>query len=264
MNAPVLDRAPLNTAELEEYRQSGFIVRRGTFAAEEIAELTAETNRLLTERGDLIDPYNLRCRFMPHVDTGEKLFEVFDPVNDISPVCARITSDDRLLGMVESIMGEPACVFKEKLIFKPPGALGYNLHQDIPRYWVGFPRSFLTVLIPIDPSTEENGCTEVFGGYHHDFLSPADRPDLYMLPDDCVDRARRVTLVLEPGDVAIFHGLTPHRSAANRSGDMRRVFYVSYNARSDGGDQREKHYREFQERMRQRLAPDATVPPYFR
>lgn len=85
-----------------------------------------------------------------------------------------------------------------------------------------------------------------------------------MLPDDCVDPARRVNLVLDSGDVAIFHGLTPHRSAANRSGDMRRVFYVSYNARSDGGDQRERHYREFQERMRARLAAESDRAPYFR
>lgn len=28
--------------------------------------------------------------------------------------------------------------------------------------WAGFPRTFLTVLIPIDPSSVENGCTEVF------------------------------------------------------------------------------------------------------
>jgi ectoine hydroxylase-related dioxygenase (phytanoyl-CoA dioxygenase family) len=142
--------------------------------------------------------------------------------------------------------------------------MGYNLHQDIPRTWEGFPRSFMTVLIPIDPASEANGCTEVFSGYHHEFMSPPGRPDLYMLPPDSVDPARRTALVLEPGDVALFHGLTPHRSDPNRSQSMRRTFYVSYNARSDGGDQRAAHYREFQETMRQRLASTAAEPPYFR
>jgi hypothetical protein len=254
----------LSARELEEYRQAGFILRRGVFTADDMQELTAEANRLLTERRDLIDPCNLRCRFMAHVETGEQLFEVFDPVNDISPVCARIVNAERLLGMIASIMGEPACLFKEKLIFKPPGALGYNLHQDIPRYWPGFPRSFLTVLIPIDRSTEENGCTEVFFGYHHDFLSPDDQPDQYMLPDECVDPARRVKLILDPGDVAIFHGLTPHRSAHNRSGDFRRTLYASYNARSDGGDQRDRHYAEFQARMAQYHRAQGRSVAYFR
>ncbi|HEY3966760.1 MAG TPA: phytanoyl-CoA dioxygenase family protein [Planctomycetaceae bacterium] len=263
MNPAPSDVISLSARDLQDYRQDGFIVRRGMFAADEMAELAKECKRLLTARADLIDPFNLRCRFTPHHETGENLFEVFDPVNDISPVCARFTGDARLLTSIESIYGGPACLFKEKLIFKPPGALGYNLHQDIPRYWNSFPRTFLTVLIPIDPATEENGCTEVFAGYHHEFLSPPDRPDQYMLPDECVDPARRVPLALEPGDVAIFHGLTPHRSGPNRSRTPRRALYASYNAHSDGGDQRAGHYREFHDRMRARFT-DPARSPFFR
>lgn len=264
MTATAIDRTPLSALELDRYRSHGFVIRRGVFPAEEMRAFCAETERLLIDRRDLIDPTNLRCRFMAHVETGEKVFEVFDPVGDISPLCAQFAADARILAMVEAILGEPAYLFKEKLIFKPAGALGYNLHQDIPRYWEGFPRTFLTVLIPIDGTTEENGCTEVYSGYHDDFLSPADRPDAYMLPDECVDPSRGVKLVLEPGDVAIFHGLTPHRSAPNRSQGMRRAFYVSYNARSDGGDQRAQHYREFQQRMRAHYDPPAREKLYFR
>jgi hypothetical protein len=249
---------------MRQWRADGYLVLRSVFFPEEMQTLLAETERLLTERRDLIDQCNLRCRFMAHVETGEKVFEVFDPVNDISSVCEKFTSDPRLLAIVESILGEPACLFKEKLIFKPPGALGYNLHQDIPRNWQGFPQTFLTVLIPIDRATPENGCTEIFAGYHHDFLAPADRPDVYMLPDDAVDQSRRVKLVLEPGDVAIFHGLTPHRSDPNRSSEMRRALYVSYNACSEGGDQRQRHYREFHERMRAYQTSQGHENVYFR
>ena len=252
----------LTREQLRSYETDGFLVVRDVFSVDEMHELLAETERLLTERHDLISPNNLRCRYMAHHQTGEPLFEVFDPVNDVSPVCERFTTDPRIVSAVESIYGEPACLFKEKLIFKPPGALGYKLHQDIPLAWKGFPRTFLTVLIPIDPSSEENGCTEVFSGYHGDFLS--NDGATYMLPDDAVDVGRRTHLVLAPGDVAIFHGLTPHRSASNRSNQMRRVLYVSYNAVSDGGDQRDSHYAEFRERMRERLTPQATVPLFFK
>ncbi len=257
------DDQHLSEDHLRMWHEDGFLVLRNVFPREEMRTLQAESERLLTERRGLIDPCNLRCRFMAHVETGEKVFEVFDPVNDISPVCEQFTSAPRLLAIVESILGEPARLFKEKLIFKPPGVLGYHLHQDIPRHWEGFPRTFLTVLIPIDPTTAENGCTEVFSGYHHDFLSPPGRPDLYMLPDEVVDPARSVPLILDPGDVAVFHGLTPHRLAPNRSGGLRRVFYVSYNAGSDGGDQRAAHYREFQKRMRQHLEAQGNGKAYF-
>ena len=252
----------LSIARRRQYESLGFLVLKNVFDAAEMRSLLAESERLLTDHEDLINPNNLRCRYMAHHETGEPLFEVFDPVNDISPVCQRFCFDPRILSIVESIYGEAACLFKEKLIFKPPGALGYKLHQDIPLAWDGFPRSFLTVLIPIDPSSEENGCTEVFSGYHGDFLSSDD--SVYMLPDDCVDLDRRTPLVLNPGDIAIFHGLTPHRSAPNRSKQMRRVFYVSYNAQSDGGDQRESHYAEFRERMRQHRQTTTTGPVFFR
>ena len=85
-----------------------------------------------------------------------------------------------------------------------------------------------------------------------------------MLPDDAVDSGRRTSLVLEPGDIAVFHGLTPHRSDPNRSSQMRRVLYVSYNAKSDGGDQRESHYAEFRERMCQYRQTVTTEPQYFK
>lgn len=245
-----------------EYRTNGFFVLRNVFDANEMRELLVESNRLLTEHRDLISPNNLRCRYMAHHETGESLFEVFDPVNDISPVCERFCNDSRILSVIESLYGEPPCLFKEKLIFKPPGALGYKLHQDIPLAWTGFPRTFLTVLIPIDPSSKENGCTEVFSGYHDDFLSSDGT--VYMLPDDVVDSGRRTHLVLEPGDIAVFHGLTPHRSDPNRSKQMRRVLYVSYNAKSDGGGQRESHYAEFRERMRQHRQTTTTEPQYFK
>lgn len=253
----------LTKAELAAYRQLGFAVRRRVFSADEMAALADESERLLADCRQLIDRRNLRCRFMNHVETGGPLFEVFDPVNDISPFCRQLTGDGRIRAMVESIYGGAAALFKEKLIYKLPGAPGYPLHQDIPRNWSGFPRSFLTVLIAIDSATEENGCTQVFSGYHHGYLLP-DQTDIYMLPDDCIDSSRCVKLLLEPGDVAIFHGLTPHRSAPNRSAAMRRAFYVSYNAMAEGGDQRARHYAEFHDFLRARLDSGTAEGMYFR
>lgn len=249
--------------ELEQYCRDGFLVCRQLFDAVDMAEYAAEAQRLLVESLQLVDRNNLRCRFMPHFESGEPLFEVFDPVCDLSPTFARLAADRRLLAIVEAIYGEAASLFKEKLIYKPPGALGYELHQDIPRSWSGFPRSFVTVLVAIDEATEANGCTELFSAYHHGFLG-SENSDSYLLPADAVDAARGVKLLLAPGDAAVFHGLTPHRSGPNRSHQSRRALYVSYNARSEGGDQRAKHYAEFHEKMKQRLSAKDRKAAYFR
>jgi hypothetical protein len=251
----------LTDAQRLRYDEDGFLVLRRVFGPDEIQELLDETVRLLSECRDRISPRNLRCRFMPHYVTGEPLFEVFDPVNDLSPVCERFARDARLLGILERLYGEPACLFKEKLIYKPPGATGYKLHQDIPLSWKGFPRTFVTVLLAIDPCEAANGGTELFRGYHHHHL--CSDPSVYMLPDGTCDPFRGELLNLSPGDLAIFHGLTPHRSGPNRSPRMRRTLYLSYNARSDGGDQRAAHYAEFQRQMRTHLEQQSNEPVFF-
>lgn len=245
------------------YDRDGFVVVRGLFGAADMREAAAEADRLLTDYAHLQSVKNLRCRWQNNVFTGECTFETFDPVVDIGPTCRRLAHDPRLLAVLAELYGEPACLFKDKLIYKPPGVKGYGLHQDWIA-WDGFPRSFLTVLIPFDAADRDNGCTVVYPGYHH--TGPLTRPDgqYHELPADTVDEATAVPLVLEPGDVAIFGGFTPHRSDPNASGRWRRQLYLSYNARSDGGDQRDRHYHEFHAWLRQKYAEYGKGETYFK
>src|SRR5262249_39235058 len=154
------------------------------------------------------------------------------PIIDLSPMCKELALAAPLLAVLAELYGEPACLFKDKLIFKPPGVKGYGLHQDWIG-WKGFPRSFLTVLIPFDPADRDNGCTIVYPGYHlRGALSPEDG-QYHELPATAVDEERAVPLLLAPGDVAIFGGFTPHRSDPNLSAGWRRQLYLSYNKYSD-------------------------------
>jgi hypothetical protein len=95
---------------------------RDLFPAERIAQLTAEAERL-HQRTDLIDTDNIRCRWQDDVNTGECRFDCFDPVIDLSPVCGDVARDPQLLDSLAVLYGEPACLFKNKLIFKAPGTL---------------------------------------------------------------------------------------------------------------------------------------------
>ncbi len=146
---------------------------RGVFSAAEIGAVADEADRLIA-RHDLIDADNIRCRWQNHVESGDCLFECFDPVIDIGPACERLARDPRILSPLAELYGEPAQLFKDKLIFKPPGARGYNLHQDFIG-WKDFPHSFVTVLVVIDAASQDNGATEVFPACHRQgYLSPHD------------------------------------------------------------------------------------------
>src|SRR5262245_61863042 len=246
---------------VDRYNDDGFTIARGVFGASEIAELDAEAVRLFA-RKDLIDSDNIRCRWSNNADTGECRFDCFDPVIDLSPSIARMARDARLVDLVSSLYGEQACLFKDKLIFKPPKALGYKLHQDYIS-WKSFPATFVTAIVAIDAADAGNGATEVFPGYHRQgCMTPLDGM-YHQLADDAVDESKGVVLDLGPGDVAIFSGYTPHRSGPNRSSDSRRLLYLSYNALSDGGEQREQHYAEFRNWLQDRYAEYGKTATYF-
>jgi 2-aminoethylphosphonate dioxygenase len=254
--------APIDAAQVAQYHADGFLVVRQVFAAERIAELDAEAQRLFL-RTDLIDTNNIRCRWQNHIETGECRFDCFDPVIDLSDACERAARDPKLLEIVSALYGEPACLFKDKLIFKPGGASGYQLHQDYIS-WKSFPTSFVTVIVAIDAAAASNGATEVFPGYHQQgCLTPRDGK-YHQLPDDAVELSKGVVLELAPGDIAMFSGYTPHRSGPNRSSQGRRLLYLSYNALSDGGERREPHYAEFRGWLQDRYAEYGKTATFFR
>jgi hypothetical protein len=254
--------AAIGATQLAEYQADGFLVVRGVFGPDRIDELETEADRL-RGRLELIDPNNIRCRWQDHVTTGECRFDCFDPVIDLSAACERAARDPKLLEIVGTLYGERACLFKDKLIFKPAGVSGYQLHQDYIS-WKSFPKTFLTVIVAIDAADASNGATEVFPGYHgKGCLSPLDGK-YHQLPDDAVDFSTGVVLELAPGDIAIFSGFTPHRSGPNRSDQSRRLLYLSYNAASDGGDQRDAHYAEFHQWLQARYAEYGKTGTFFR
>ncbi|MFO0864720.1 MAG: phytanoyl-CoA dioxygenase family protein [Gemmataceae bacterium] len=248
------------TINVRRFAEDGFLVVRGVFDADEIANVAADAEGLVV-RKDLIDTRNLRCRWQNRCTDGECVFETFDPVIDLSPACREIALHPKLFAILEQLYGEPAKLFKDKLIFKPPGATGYDLHQDFIS-WPNFPRSFMTAAIAIDPCSLENGCTIAYPGYHlKGCLTPEDG-EYHPLPRETVDEAKAVPLELEPGDVAFFGCFTPHRSEPNRSSNWRRLLYASYNAASDG-DLRDIHYGEFIPWLRKKYAEYGKTNTYF-
>lgn len=244
------------------YERDGFVIARGVFDAGRVADLAADAERLL-QRTDLIDANNIRCRWQNDAVTGECRFDCFDPVIDLSEACAGVARDPALLALVADAYGEPGCLFKDKLIFKAPGTLGYRLHQDYIG-WPSFPTSFMTAIIAIDRADAQSGATEVFPGYHQQGCLTAKDGNYHQLPDDAVDPAAGVVLDLEPGDVAIFSGYTPHRSASNASNHWRRLLYLSYNRLSDGGERREAHYAEFRPWLQARYAEYGKTATFYR
>ena len=175
----------------------------------------------------------------------------------------RLAHDPRLLAVLGDLYGEPACLFKDKLIYKPPGVKGYGLHQDWIA-WHGLPAQLPDRAVPFDPADRDNGCTVVYPGYHH--LGTALRAGRAVPRIAGRDRGRGEGGATRAWNRATWRssaGSRPHRSDPNCPTRWRRQLYLSYNALSDGGDQRTKHYREFHAWLQVKYAEHGKTDTYF-
>lgn len=253
---------PLAPRDLDQYREKGFLVVRNVFRPDEVLDVARETEGLLS-RADLMDQKNLRVRWQVHVETMDPVFELYDPIVDIAPHCHAWAHDPRVLGAVGKLLGDEAHLIKDKLIYKPAGAGGYPLHQDFIA-WPGFPESFTTVVVAIDPATEANGWIKVHPGAHAKGCLAERDGNFHILDDALVDASAAVSLDLAPGDIAIYGGFMPHQSAPNRSPTQRRHLLFSYNAAKDGGEQRASHYEAFHHYLRSVYSMMGLADMHFR
>jgi hypothetical protein len=227
-----MPESTLTEDQLASWQETGFLVFPGLFPAAEAAAWRDECARLLAL--PLVDLDNRRTRFR-RLAAGPPLCERFDPVVDVSPVFRSLADDPRLTGPVHALFREAPLLFKDKLIFKPPGMSGYQVHQD-GSWWPGFPfQEMLSALIAIDSATRENGALEVFPGYHHALHStPGEIRNLNGVEVHRLGLKAGILVEAKPGDVLLFHALTPHRSGQNSSDTWRRQLYLTYSPRSHG------------------------------
>lgn len=208
---------------LEGYAELGFARVAGILDRGDVAMLTREWSRLWSET----DAGHPSVQWRGHVDRGT-IADRLDPAFPLSEKLRALCGDSRLVRLAEAALGQPAVLFKDKLITKRRGTRGYELHQDWP-YWsrFGAPADHLVTLqIAIDPSDEVNGALEVW---------PKADGVLRSAPDDPLDvdpaalgGEAGTLMAMDAGDILLLHPLVPHRSGTNRSEGMRRSYFITF------------------------------------
>lgn len=217
----------------EEYWQKGYISIKNLFTKDEVIKIIEECDRLVSQP-DLLSQ-EIPEAATRHDINGKISRDRLDPVIHLSPLFEKISQDKSLKELLEKIFDDEAVLFKAKLIFKPAGTNGYGLHQDYAYYkHTGIPAdAMLSVQIAVDSAKAENGALIVYPGLHKSTLpSPGDSPR--DVNPSAVSGATQEVIEASPGDILIFHSLTPHFSGANLSQGSRRTLYLTYNAKSYG------------------------------
>ncbi len=233
-----------------EYRTHGYVKLPAVFSTQEMDAVRDEFDRLFADP-EILREDSLRSASRRSLVSGTVL-DRLDPIIDLSPSMKALTAEPRIMDAVSAVLGEPALLFKDKAIMKPPGAYGYGVHQDYTN-WQEIPvppQHLLSALVAIDAGTPENGGLQLYPGMHHRHLGSEEKPsDIFNPNAGLVDEELLVgvepeLVSVEPGDLVLFSSLAPHFSGPNRSQQKRRSLFLSYSA-ARFGDVYEIYYKNF-------------------
>jgi len=148
------------------------------------------------------------------------------------PIFRTFAREPRLLACVSGILGPELDCFLSQFIFKNPGALGQPWHQDA--YYFPFDRGpQVGVWLAVTEATLENGPLWVLPGSQREpvhAVEPDHRAHAQFGYVEITDHdmTGAIPVLLEPGDLLVFHGQLMHKSTDNLSRGMRAAMVYHY------------------------------------
>lgn len=201
------------TGYKEIYERDGVLPRIDVFTKSEIEGFRGQFDALEAREGKEKCQIGLQARHMDERFIWE------------------LSTDDRVLDVMEAVMGEDVMLLSTHFFCKYPDKEGKSFvawHQDI-TYWGLEPPEAHTAWIAIDDSDVENGCMRVIPESHTTGIAPHAKSEKagnllsinQEIPDEHVDDSTAIDLVLDAGQMSVHDGSLYHASMPNTS-DRRR------------------------------------------
>lgn len=216
--------------EKEFYDQHGFVIVRQLLGNQEFAELQENLERYIQ---DVVPGLPDSAAFYQDRSRPETLKQMQHM--GVDPYFRDYVHHPKWKALAEALIGEPASGNQPEWFNKPPGTHHVTPpHQDN-YYFCWRPANVLTMWMALDQVDAENGCLRYVDGSHkRGYRSHAKSQILGFsqgINDFTTDDFNReVAAVMQPGDVAVHHGMTIHRADANLSQTrQRRSFALVFN-----------------------------------
>ncbi|MEM9602561.1 MAG: phytanoyl-CoA dioxygenase family protein [Pseudomonadota bacterium] len=223
MPAVALNQGRLDTAQVEQYWEDGFLFPIPIMDEAEAADWRAgvEATETAYPDGSLPSPLNQYLR-------------VNTPV--VLPLAAKLASDRRILDVVEGVLGPNLLVWGAEFFDKAAHSDKIvSMHQDLTYWGLGATSKQVTAWLALSPATRTSGCMALARGSHKNPILPhndtfADENLLSRGQEVAVDVAEsdRTYIELQPGQMSLHHGLTIHGSGPNTSDDRRLGFAIRF------------------------------------
>ncbi len=230
---------------LDHFREFGFAVVRGVFQPQEIRELGEAFDRVYAQglaHGASFRHQNVLFRVTRDGNLGPIVRMVQWPAY-FDAVLDRFRLDGRMFEILAPLLGRDLKQIINQMHWKPPGAesVEFGYHQDIrfrrPREAFRYPETaYVQTGIAVDPHRIDDGAMTIFPGSHRlgelSFGGDSRVMDTPLSDAEVaragLDPARKVDLILEPGDVALWNLFMVHGSGPNTSALDRRFYLNGY------------------------------------
>lgn len=213
------------------YNELGYVLIRGVLSPEEVKHVQSAVN----------NPEGVIKHHMGRSDgkVVSKLSLWEHPGDDVTGILTRI---NKVAGTAEQLVGgDELYHYHTKLIMKEAKTGGaFNWHQDY-GYWyynTCLKPEMMSLFIPMDECTKENGCLQVMRGSHE--LGRLDHVTLgeqLTVDPDRLEMVRKLyttdCVEMKPGDVLFFDCNLLHYSSRNESDKRRYVLVVAYNKKKN-------------------------------
>lgn len=220
----------LSEQQAEAFTRDGYIVTEGFLSDAEISHIAdcyEQTLARLNREGALENVQSGKDR--------DEDFQVFQirAAHLQHPIFDMLIHDTRLLDIVECLLGPDIRLIHYQGLHKPPksgGEVGW--HQDNHYFNVANDRT-ITVWLPLDDATVDNGCMWYLPGRHARLLEheqlwdKSQKKGFYFAIRD-LDETEAIPAQVARGGLAIHHCLMPHRSLKNTTDRARRSIAMHF------------------------------------
>ncbi|MFD1676474.1 phytanoyl-CoA dioxygenase family protein [Alicyclobacillus fodiniaquatilis] len=232
--------SPLTEEQLNQYENDGYIILRKACSDDLIDMYNAHIHHIraqddmpewaVPKRGAWTDADRFSIRvFNPHLHDGFSLQMLKLPI---------------VRGALAQVLGDEAVGVQSMYFYKEPGSHGQAAHQDY--YYIrNEPNTLTAAWMALEDIDEENGCLFAIPGSHklgllpHGKVKNVEEHEPWTDETEGADLSKEIPLVMEKGDIVIFHNLLIHSSRKNRSTDRWRRSYVGHYIRHDSVIERE-------------------------
>jgi ectoine hydroxylase-related dioxygenase (phytanoyl-CoA dioxygenase family) len=225
----------ITSEHTRQFREEGFFVLRSIVPPDDLDTLRRECQRFIDERDQEMDRLGV-----DKLDLDRRGSRYFVHAYGKNPSVERFLSSDLMVQIAQAALGDTVYLFNEQYVVKAAEqGMPFSWHQD--SGFIDYPhRPYLTCWIALDDMTEANGTV---------YLLPYSRAGTRQVvkhvrdeqSDDLVGYFGQDSgdpVIVPAGSIACFSSTLFHRSGANTTDRMRRVYVAQYSSqpiRSEDG-----------------------------